>query len=578
MSSRRSDAINAGTKTHSWCGGPANEAPPQLDCSPDAVSPHVYGDISTPISGSSSNQPQVSCLDTQATLANLAAAIQHTGPARPHSRIDAGNDTEAAARGGDASSRPADSGMHRADHTSEHSSNTLSPSPPSIARLSSQNSLSTRPTNSHGRWLPVRRSFSRMTPITRVRVSVMVALAYAQVLTGVIILGVSAGAHEVCDRPLRAFIIAYIARLFVYYPLYIIRRLYPDGEDWTETAVGYWLNKLRNLLDIGAVVLFILGNYWTFTSETCVYSAPLLYYTSLTYIILGYVLLATPVLACIFIIICFPFVYIFMRQFGMGIHAKKGAGFGQIAKIPLVRYANPHLHPPATSFSSPPSLHGADVLAHVQDAPSTEISDYDGSPHTDAPLDTTNSGDTDPNQQHQLHTPSLPASRSTASLHSVARGRRYGISHIHFISPFARIAHRLTRGRRQRAEELELYKKQLSGPIPDFIPLCRDDDMCAICLCDYEDGDILRVLPCGHHLHQTCVDEWLHINQSCPLCKRAATPGRPNEESAIESASTDEVSDHAAANAASPQDSAQSCAATSPATPSLTLAHSMPIG
>ncbi|KAJ2465012.1 hypothetical protein EV174_006724, partial [Coemansia sp. RSA 2320] len=76
---------------------------------------------------------------------------------------------------------------------------------------------------------------------------------------------------------------------------------------------------------------------------------------------------------------------------------------------------------------------------------------------------------------------------------------------------------------RQRAAELEQYKKQLTGPVPEFTPHDLEDRMCAICLSDYEDGEILRLLPCSHHMHQSCVDEWLHINRSCPLCKREAT-------------------------------------------------------
>ena len=42
---------------------------------------------------------------------------------------------------------------------------------------------------------------------------------------------------------------------------------------------------------------------------------------------------------------------------------------------------------------------------------------------------------------------------------------------------------------------------------------------CCICLSAYEDGAELRELPCGHHFHCACIDKWLHINATCPLCK-----------------------------------------------------------
>ncbi|XP_015571389.1 E3 ubiquitin-protein ligase At1g12760 isoform X2 [Ricinus communis] len=49
--------------------------------------------------------------------------------------------------------------------------------------------------------------------------------------------------------------------------------------------------------------------------------------------------------------------------------------------------------------------------------------------------------------------------------------------------------------------------------------LSEEDAECCICLSAYDDGVELRELPCGHHFHCACVDKWLYINATCPLCK-----------------------------------------------------------
>eukprot|EP00128_Syssomonas_multiformis_P004970 Colp12_sorted_trinity150504_noHs@1097 len=51
----------------------------------------------------------------------------------------------------------------------------------------------------------------------------------------------------------------------------------------------------------------------------------------------------------------------------------------------------------------------------------------------------------------------------------------------------------------------------------------EEDAQCSICLGQYENDEELRILRCKHHFHQTCVDQWLHINKVCPLCVQSIT-------------------------------------------------------
>lgn len=51
-----------------------------------------------------------------------------------------------------------------------------------------------------------------------------------------------------------------------------------------------------------------------------------------------------------------------------------------------------------------------------------------------------------------------------------------------------------------------------------------EDVTCAICLCEFNDGEAIRVLPeCLHSFHVHCIDNWLYSHANCPLC-RADTP------------------------------------------------------
>lgn len=47
---------------------------------------------------------------------------------------------------------------------------------------------------------------------------------------------------------------------------------------------------------------------------------------------------------------------------------------------------------------------------------------------------------------------------------------------------------------------------------------------CVVCISDFVDSDLLRLLPCGHEFHVKCVDKWLRKSTSCPICRRQVHP------------------------------------------------------
>ncbi|XP_013410634.1 E3 ubiquitin-protein ligase Arkadia isoform X2 [Lingula anatina] len=42
---------------------------------------------------------------------------------------------------------------------------------------------------------------------------------------------------------------------------------------------------------------------------------------------------------------------------------------------------------------------------------------------------------------------------------------------------------------------------------------------CHICMCDYTDGENLRILTCFHEFHAPCIDRWIKDNPTCPVCR-----------------------------------------------------------
>jgi hypothetical protein len=63
-----------------------------------------------------------------------------------------------------------------------------------------------------------------------------------------------------------------------------------------------------------------------------------------------------------------------------------------------------------------------------------------------------------------------------------------------------------------------------------------DDNTCSICLCEYKPKETLKTIPeCKHCFHSDCIDEWLLLNATCPICRYSPERLTPAPESWWES-------------------------------------------
>ncbi|BAT94628.1 RING-H2 finger protein ATL70-like [Vigna umbellata] len=64
-----------------------------------------------------------------------------------------------------------------------------------------------------------------------------------------------------------------------------------------------------------------------------------------------------------------------------------------------------------------------------------------------------------------------------------------------------------------------VYSQAEKGSTSTNIP----SSSCSICLGDYKEGDMLRLLPHCHHIfHLACVDPWLRFHSTCPICRKSS--------------------------------------------------------
>lgn len=73
---------------------------------------------------------------------------------------------------------------------------------------------------------------------------------------------------------------------------------------------------------------------------------------------------------------------------------------------------------------------------------------------------------------------------------------------------------------------IESYPKTILGESKRLPKM--SDGTCPICLSEYQPKETLRAVPeCNHYFHAECIDEWLRMNATCPLCRNSPQKSSP---------------------------------------------------
>ena len=47
----------------------------------------------------------------------------------------------------------------------------------------------------------------------------------------------------------------------------------------------------------------------------------------------------------------------------------------------------------------------------------------------------------------------------------------------------------------------------------------KEEEECNVCMCEYQNKERLRILPCFHAFHADCIDKWIKVREQLAYCR-----------------------------------------------------------
>ncbi|KAJ9085962.1 hypothetical protein DSO57_1009012 [Entomophthora muscae] len=339
----------------------------------------------------------------------------------------------------------------------------LLPTSPTEAHPIAADNISVHATQVRRNWAThLIRNYRSISRTSKLLLLISVSTSLIQILICVIVL--SLYWHQTCDSQLRVYIIMYVVRLVISVPITVLYYLKPPRRN-RRTSFNLWIDRARSIMDVFAMLLFIVGNYLIYSSTNCREQNLALYILSLALVIIGYFIITIPVFFCGAVIFCLPCVLVVMRVLRVGEATGVGASAELINKLPVLKFDK------SLSIKNRPPPSSPGLVPPVN------------SPHS------------------ETHDPSRPAS----------------------IAPVKKSLFRSLFVSGKKGKAISSSSARRVKPLAILQLEDEADAICAICITEYEDSDEIRKMVCNHHYHVDCVDEWLKQNRTCPLCKRDIT-------------------------------------------------------